>query len=1427
MEKLYALETTQPPAKVVLTFDPPDDIWSAPRRRAAQSSFIARYDFQKFISEQSPFWAAVFEVRADDNDSAYCVMERFDWPISRLIRLRVAPTPEDIYQLVTAVLSALLDAQKLTSRTHGNLRAENVLASSGSLATARVVLTNPISSIFDAGLAASDDLTQLGRMICELVAGRRWTPTTPLDAGMAEFKSLGAHGKLCAEFCGFLLNEDLPADQRNISLALQRAARLKPRKSRKPLYMGLAAAAVLAIVAALGYLRHVRTIAEMSRFNGAYAPYAAAYTQWFKAFTANPAALAKVPEFATIHAALAHGIILNPDDILHEFTGLLTNQQIQKDLAAHPHEAQKLGHAIVLLMRTERILGKLYPVLQQQGGHWQKRGWKTAARYLDDHILAAMPRDQSLVPFLKLYKTSWTKNTRLRRFAANSNGLSPAEFVAQVAGARRVSHIFPPLKALLADFSKTKRPLISNFPAYAAQYLASGADAGALSTRATELLTVARREARSVAAYGKEIRWDLVAQLPPRNALLPPQQYFPDLAGYRKLAGPENAYLLSHVQFAIQAGKVQQRILHALKLPKPPTVNYQAQLNALRLQLAAVGNHDLWIWKNRLKIEHTVTDAENRLATLNRAVTAFIDSQINIKKWVAELLGYQPTGRHYQINPQVLQISRNPAVNAAYRKKITALIFAPALPPELVIGPDEKSYNVLTSLLRKRRWQVPDISKNIDTVRANMKSLLIKEFPADVSKNPHAFDRPWNREVIAAAFQPARAAIIRKAFSTLSWSGLTPEVPQSDIAAWTRQRRNFIQLLTEFNTIDSSLAQCHLPDDRLTSGVTISALYQRVQNNPWWRNTDIQAALKTHIALLQQLAALDSATMAAIPADYSLALSARSNKPLFVRAIWHRLAAIPASATDSPLVIERRIPGELDDLLQADSALTVDRKRSLLEKLARQYPLRWQDRMNQALTPAMATETIIAASDYRVRLARTPQLDDLAALHVLSPQARFNILFYQFSRQSARVKTPQVAQNLSAGMRRLLRQALTEPSMRALASNAEVAAFLQGLDGVIKANPAQARQPAGPALAGWKEVKAPGHVRVFTSPTGNNTMTFRLMDRNGLKRFYLCTTELSVGEFLDAVNSSNNLIHKPSNSFYSLIKPNADYYGPHTWVYHENVGQVQLARHWFTNTNQIYNAPRYPTNMLAKPGGHLADKAGGPPNVNDPVAYLPPGAAVYVAALLGCRLPTTGEWQYAYKVDGRGNLASAHLAGKTLAAYVAYLNGVNSTRDARLPTPRYWDIYNYSAPAMAPFLHQYGGSSNPVLWFEPVASTTSKNPFIHLVGNVAVYVFNDSAIYGKMLKTWIKNPATLNSAAISTLMTPAALKKVLVIGGSSLSPLGTISPATPAVINWHLRRTKRGFADVGIRLAYDPRVLTPQERLAVLVRRNCYLTAPR
>jgi hypothetical protein len=1419
MGTLYALQDQQSPPRMLLAMAPPDDLWNSTRRRACQSAFIARYDYQRFMAQQSVYWAKIFDLQALENDAAFCVMERFDWPVSRLIQLHLRPTPADLYALVTTVLTALEETQKLTARTHGNLRAEHILASSGSLADAHIVLAHPLASVFHASQACSDDLLQLGRIICELLAARRWTPSTPLDSGMTEFRSLGSQGKLWSEFCGFLLNKDLPADQRNIAIALERTARLKPRKSRKPVYAGLAAAILVLIIAGLGYIRHVHTIAEMSRFNGAYSPYAAAYSNWFKSFVADRQALAKVREFAPLSAALKKGIVLNPDDILHEFTGLLSSQQIQKDLTDHPHEAQTLGHAIVLLMRTERILGQLYPRLQKQQSLWQQRHWTAAAGSLGSHVLSAMPRDNSLVPFLKLYKTSWSLHANLRHFSPSSGGQTVTQWLEQLAASRQVARTWPALSTHLKQFTGTQKPVLDAFPHYAAHYLAISSDPMVLEHHARQLLTVAIRESKAFAAYGKQIRWDLVAQLPKRSMNLTPARYFPDLAGYRRLPKAENAYMLSKTQFDLQAAQVHQRIIHALHLPKPPTVNYQAKLEALQKQLASVANDDLWIWKNRRRINQTVTTAQQRLAALNQTVTAFIDSQINIKKWVAEFLGFEPPGQHFPVNARSLEISNNAAVNAAYLKKIAAIIFAPAAGPAVTLGSNQSSFNLLTANLRKRRWQVPDISKQIQTVKKNLTALITRDFSATITTSLHRFHRPWNKQAVSKALLPARAHALQQAMAGLKWTALKPVVPPAIAANWTRQRSAFQRLLTDINAIDDNLAQCRLPDDQIPKSTTIARLYAAARSNRWWHNTGLQTILKSRIAVLRQLAAIHSATADALPGDYTLALSAHENKALFVRAIWHRLGTVPMG-TASLLPLERQIPAALDRLIQADARIGPARKRLLLDTLSRRYPVRWQQRINAAGDSAAVAQTIQAAADYRVTLARTPQIDDLAALTALTAQARFNILVYQFSRESAGVKTPLKAQNLASGMHQLLQQALTEPAWRAMKGNAELAAFDKGLQGIMKANPAQAQRPSGPALAGWKQAKAPGHMRIFTSPSGTNTLKFVLINPNGIKRFYLCTTELSVGEFINAVNSSHNLIKKPSNSFYSLIKPNGNYFGPHTWVYSQNAGQVELAKHWFTNTNQIYNAPRYPASLATK-AGRLNAAAGGPPTLHDPVQYLPPQAAVYVAALLGCRLPTANEWRYAYQADGNQYLAEAHLAGKTLAAYVAYIKAVNSSRDARLPTPRYWDLYNYAAPSLAPFLHKYGTNANPLLWFAPVDSGTVKKTFIHLVGNVAEYVLNDPA-YHKTLNGWIKNPATFNSQAITRLISPAALAEVQIIGGSCLAPLGSVSPATPVTVNWHLRRASRGFADVGIRLAYDPRVLTPQQRLAVLLKRDWY-----
>ncbi len=1415
-----SLHTLPDPSQCLLAFEPPADLLSPVRLHAAQSNFIARFDLQRTVAEGSTRWAKVFDLEPLEPSGAFCVMERLDWPLVRLIRLRVTPSPADLYRLVTEVLEALRDAQNLVGRSHGNLRAENIFASSGTLAEARIVLVAPRASVFNSTKAASDDLAQLGRIICELVASRRWTPTTPLDPGMAEFRQLGAIGRRWTEFCRFLLNTDIHADQRSIFSALTMAAKLKPRKSRAPMGIGITAALMLIAAVVAGYIHHRRTLEEMSRFNGAYSAYNTAWHGWFKAFTQNKKLLASVPEFSQVSAALKGGIVLSPNNILHEFTGLLSPAQIQKDLASHPHEAQRLGLAVVLLMRTERILGNIHGKLIHQQNQWNSRGWRRASADLYARGAAPILPDQSMVPFLRLHSAAWAVNPDLRKLQLTPDGVSAAQWFRQIAAAGQVSGIWSQLSPVLKSFAADSHRSVASFDPYASRYLASASTPDILLMRQRQLLRVARRQATALARYGGSIRWDLVAALPPRNMQLPPDKYFPNLADYRVLAGNDNAYLRLKPQFTADAALVRSGIAHAMRLPKPPTVNYLAGLRVAERNFSRLSDHNLWIWKNRAILDKQAQSAIQRVQNLHQSVTAFINSQINVRKWVAQLLGLHLASQNYPVNPNALVISTIPAINAAYLAKVRRILFAPAPPPAMALEANVQSYNLLVSSLRPRRWRIPILTARITAVRNALTHILRKDFPAGLSDSAAQLSRPWNQQLLQAAILPARASAVRQAMRTLHWNDLTPQIQSSAVQSWLSRHKAFESLVINFNRIQDALNECRLLNGSLPGGGSIARLYAQARANIWWTNAATARALAPQIALLRRLEQIHSAAIPALSVAWNRIIAAHPVQPLLIRAIWQRLGLVAPQPTANLMNLEHSLPDRLKAAIAADSQISAARKAALQHLLADQYHLRWQQRMNAAVGASQVNRTIVAAADYQITLSKAPGLTEFSTLSELRPRAQLNILVRQFAAGAQGITTPAGARAAAAHMQEVLTGAFSRPGWAKLSSSPRLIQFQGALEGILKANPAQARQPAGPALAGWKQQKLPNHARLFTSPSGHRKLTFVLLTPLGHKRFYLCTTELSVGIFLSVLNSSSSLIHRPSNSFYNLIKPNGNYFGPHTWVYHQSVGQVEMAKSWFTNTNQIYNAPRYSSALQAADGKRLSPAAGGPPRSDDPVNYLPPQAAVYVAALLGCRLPTSAEWRYAWREKGSGS--RPHLAGKTLAGYVQYLKRVNSSKDARLPTPRYWDLYNYSAPDMAASLHSYGPSANPILWFEPVSGAARSPAFIHLTGNVAEWVFDDTHAYSKAFKGWIKMPKALNSAVVQSLFTPAALKMVYVIGGSCLSPLGKTAPDKPIPINWHLRRTRRGFADVGMRLAYQPRVLTPQERLAQLIGGDWY-----
>jgi hypothetical protein len=131
---------------------------------------------------------------------------------------------------------------------------------------------------------------------------------------------------------------------------------------------------------------------------------------------------------------------------------------------------------------------------------------------------------------------------------------------------------------------------------------------------------------------------------------------------------------------------------------------------------------------------------------------------------------------------------------------------------------------------------------------------------------------------------------------------------------------------------------------------------------------------------------------------------------------------------------------------------------------------------------------------------------------------------------------------------------------------------------------------------------------------------------------------------------------------------------------------------------------------------------------------------------------------------------------------------------------------------------------NNTLWFVPVdkenaAANASKPAIHHLVGNVAEYVFDgDNA-------TAVVTNNTPSTSAIDEAL-KAAATKLFVIGGSSLSP-----PDIPfnekQAVNLSAEGVKKGYCDVGFRLAYTAPIDSIVDVLANAFKEPKYLPGPK
>jgi formylglycine-generating enzyme required for sulfatase activity len=244
---------------------------------------------------------------------------------------------------------------------------------------------------------------------------------------------------------------------------------------------------------------------------------------------------------------------------------------------------------------------------------------------------------------------------------------------------------------------------------------------------------------------------------------------------------------------------------------------------------------------------------------------------------------------------------------------------------------------------------------------------------------------------------------------------------------------------------------------------------------------------------------------------------------------------------------------------------------------------------------------------------------------------------------------------------------------------------------------------------------------------------------------------------------------------------------------------------------------------------------------------------MYVARLLGCRLPTTDEWQAAYakfeqpagpgtqprdawnlRGDGPPGRATwsaqqdhaqkfANL-GMKFPDQGIFLNPDLLFAGITAQAAKPWkaaDLAKLAPARITPAPDIYKGNT---LWFRPVGAQPGAAPAtaggMHdLVGNVAEYAFDGPGAIN-VIKDNLPTTAAIDAAVT------AGKRSVFVLGGSSLSPPDVLFNQKQE-LDITFPPTAIGFCDVGFRLAYTAPIDSIFDVLAATFKEPAYLPGPK
>lgn len=1372
---------------------PDADILGEEQSQRALDLFLERIDAQRRLAGLAETcWAPVHEAGASDGQrGAYYVTDFCPrGSLEKLLTGRMRFDSRTLSMIVRSVLTGIKQTRDFLRRPHGALRAANVLVvGDGDVTTARFMLSDPApASLLQGRTDVAGDLKALGELLYRLVTHQEYHERVGWPIADSPHWKKQADGERWRGMCNRLLdpNPASPPTVEEIEQTLLNLAATGGKGKGKLIAIGAAALVVVA-----GGVVGVMMMKKGPTPNGggtvgpvevppeSWQELVREYDSWFSEFSRSAgrmddekaaALAARVPEAKAWLAAVRGQTRL---DDPWQIAGVPRSRQLS-ELEKEPPEAirtkdgaRATSDLLTVVQGIKSTLSSgewsLARESRKLAETWRGLGWTVQAEQIESASSEVKP-DGSLLSAL----------------ASLDVALKDAQ------GAEKARTEAEPLIAKIDSEAKAigNDAVLGTFRAWATAYPAStGVPITELAGRIAKVRETATTVVRLLdSPERRNICFDELAksQFYASFGDPTPEKYvdWTNAAKDRRFANPSPSEdPRAGKDLAARAAKIGEELGKLTKNDLKPTPRSLEALDALASGLGASVSGGAGV-SQKVQAVRAKVEALAGLAWDCRTRREI--EGVNLTAAVTQL---DEVAREWRIQ------------NADKEKDITeelARLGSLTSPVR-----DSEAVRRWWGARRAEVFQEPDESRRYDRARA-IESRLEALDQALPRWSAPAGSGGWVLALERRAAEHRDAAIgqFLTAKTDASWTDAEQDALAASLGGWNEQLGGIV---TAYQGVQGLLDQGYGLDDAPAGAQTAAQLVANATGPVFEAVKDALDPLPRRITDLQQAAAATNAARLAALLDQD-----PTNQPELTLAAWRRLGTIGDGSWPASIGDLDREAGDFRDKLRAVliKETLAPRRDALGAEIAAERARRWERFVARASSQA----------DIERALDPTAVLGPLEidASKATDPLVRHRVGVMDLKRALA---APGLADAQAAALVTAF-VAATPPPVKA---NAKVATLLEGLT-KLAAGEETGPPPVDPRLlgpgslanAGWAGVvsqDAQGRTRL-TFTKQNTRMEFvRVEPAPGVSDpFFIGADEFSVQQFIDVVEGAGRAGWSQVQEMMPKVEDARE--GPQAWRPVTSRGEFSrlgIANEWL-QTNRLSvgtgagNVPAYAPAYL-RPGadGKTIIQSMAPSGAS-PMQFVSPSAAVYAAALVGCRLPTPAEWQAAAQAYGPG-AAAPNLRDQAWKVQLDYVGETRPKMRVNQEELLYPDAGAYlprSAAFGAAAVVRANAGNDGWLWFAPTGEGGGSGA-ANLIGNVAEFV--------------IANPgaglAGAPDARSAQAFVAAHANDLAIIGASALSPpeidanVPTPVPEFDAVGGW---------ADVGFRLAFPATGTAPAKR---------------